>query len=103
MANIEKTLRASVRMSNADDALRWYDISAEVAIENGEEQSVTRISAGVVKAEETMIATFYDEHTSRSVSYYGLAIETQNEVNNVINAFVEDVKAKVAEPATVSL
>ena len=103
MANIEKTLRASVRMSNADDALRKYDISAEVAIENGEEQSVTRISAGVVKVEEAMIATFYDESTSRSVSYYGLAVEAQNEVNNAINAFVEEVKAKVAEPATISL
>ncbi len=103
MANIEKTLRASVRMSNADDALRKYDISAEVSIENGEEQSVTRISAGVVKFEEVMMATFYDEHTSRSATYFGLNIDEQNEVNNVINTFVEDVKAKVAEPATVSL
>lgn len=97
MANIEKTLRASVRMSNADDALRKYDISAEVAIENGEEQSVTRISAGIVKVEGVMIATFYDERTSRAVSYYGLAIEGQNEVNDAINTFIEDVETRVIE------
>lgn len=103
MANIEKTLRASVRMSNADDALRKYDISAEVAIENGEEQNVTRISAGVVKVEEVMIATFYDEYTSRSVSYYGLAIEAQNEVNNAINTFIEEVKTMGAQPATIEM
>lgn len=103
MANIEKTLRASVRMSNTDDALRKYDISAEVSIENGEEQSVTRISAGIVKFEEAMVATFYDEYTSRSVSYCGLAIEAQNEVNNAINAFIEEVKAKAADPAIISL
>lgn len=103
MANIEKTLRASVRMSNADDALRKYDISAEVAIENGEEQSVTRISTGIVKVEEAMIATFYDERTSRAVSYYGLAIEAQNEVNNAINAFIEEVKTMGAQPATIEM
>lgn len=103
MANVEKTLRASVRMSNADDALHKYDISAEVAIENGEEQNVTRISAGVVKVEEVMIATFYDEYTSRSVSYYGLAIEAQNEVNNAINTFIEEVKTMGAQPATIEM
>ena len=103
MAQIEKTVRASVRMNNNDDTMRKYDISAEVAIENGEEQSVARISAGTVKSEGNAIATFYDEFGSRSVSYIGLTLDEQNEVNVAIDAFINEVKAMGAEPATINM
>lgn len=101
MVQIEKTLRSHVRMNNANDEARNYAISAEVQV--GENKNVKGIDGGAVLKDISAVATFSKYDDNLSVSYVGLGLEEQNEVNAAINGFIGEVMAKVNEGLTINI
>lgn len=101
MVQIEKAVRSHVRMNNANDEARNYAISAEVQV--GESKNVTSIVDGAVLKDISAVATFSKYGENLSVSYVGLGVEEQNEVNVAINGFISEVMAKVNEGLTINI
>lgn len=94
MAKYEKLNRANVAVSNADDAARKYEITAEAQVANG---VVENLNNGQVLKGEQYVATFNRwSATNFNVTFNGLEQAEQCEVLAEINAFVEAVDALVA-------
>lgn len=101
MVQFEKTLRTAVRMNNANDTLRSYDISAEV--QTNEVKNITGISSGAVLRDVSAVATFAMYGNELSVQYIGLEAEEQNVVNNAINNFISEVRDAILSATSISL
>lgn len=93
---------ANVRIDNSVDADRVYDIFANVNVEN---TNVSGMDGDLRRKGETAdaVATFNSYGGNLSVNYQGITPEEQQAVNTAINAFIEDVKAKVQNASPVSL
>ncbi len=92
---------ANVRISNANDAGRQYDISANFTVQGGE---VTNVDSGSVTKDGVQKASFsvYGGYNS-NVNFYA-GIDEQCDILSGINAFVEEAKALVAQsPVAASL
>jgi hypothetical protein len=100
MAKYEKLNGASVKISNADDTMATYAISAEVHINNGKVSSIT--SGYVMRGEEVM-ATFSQYGDGVTHTAYNSHDEEEQMANlRAINAFIRDVEALVlANPITI--
>lgn len=101
MIQIEKTLRATLRMNNDNDTLRAYAISAEVQM--GEEKNVQSITSGAVLKEGMAVATFSRYGSEFSVSYINLDLEERNAVNVAIDAFVNEVAEAITATESINI
>lgn len=93
---------ANVRMDNSVDTERVYNISANVNV------AATNVSNmdGVLRENNDVaevLATFSSYDETLSVNYQNITLEEQQAVNAAINAFIEDVKAKVGSVSPVSV
>lgn len=96
-----KVENASVRVSNANQADKTYNISASFATREGK---LTRVDSGSVYKDNEREADFWSNlegQPSTSITYYGAAhddLSMQNEINALINQFIDVAVAKsVAE------
>ena len=93
MAKFEKLQRANVEVSNADDNLRKYAITAEAQVANGK---VENFNNGHVRENDIFIASFNRwSDGNMNITFNNVEKEAQCEVLNVINAFIQDVEALV--------
>lgn len=93
---------ANVRIDNSVDAERVYNISANVNV------AATNVSnmEGTIREDNDVaevLATFNSRDGILSVDYQNITLEEQQAVNAAINAFIEDVKAKVQNVSPVSV
>lgn len=93
---------ANVRIDNSVDAERVYNISANVNV------AATNVSnmEGTIREDNDVaevLATFNSRDGILSVDYQNITLEEQQAVNAAINAFIEDVKAKVGSVSPVSV
>ena len=93
---------ANVKIDNSVDTERVYNIVADVTV------AATNVTGadGVLRNNEevpTVLATFNSRDEFLSVNYQGITAEEQLAVNAAINAFIEDVKAKVGSVSPVSV
>lgn len=93
---------ANVRIDNSVDAERVYNISANVNV------AATNVSnmEGTIRENNdvaAVLATFNSRDGILSVDYQNITLEEQQAVNAAINAFIEDVKAKVGSVSPVSV
>ena len=101
MVKIEKTISATVLMTNAEDEVKTYDVEGNVFV--NESGTVSSISNGVVKNGEQHLATFscYGSNLkgNASISYMGVEADTQSvvltEVHKFIDACIERVEQGV--------
>lgn len=85
---------ANVRYNNANDELKKYNISANIAISNG---AVSSGDSGEVTLNDTIVAQFNFWNTNNlNVSYMGISTESQCEINQEINDFIEAVVLSVS-------
>lgn len=99
MVKIEKTISATVLVTNADDAEKAYRIEANVSI--NESGNVNSISNGVVKDGEQHLATFscYGSNLkgNASISYMGVEADTQSVVLAEVHKFIDACIERVAQ------
>ncbi len=93
---------ANVKMDNSVDTERVYNISANVNV------AATNVSnmEGTIREDNDVaevLATFNSRDGILSVDYQNITLEEQQAVNAAINAFIEDVKAKVGSVSPVSV
>ena len=84
---------ANVRYNNANDEARVYDIESNVSIQG---QSVNGVDGGVVKKDETVVASFNAWGTNVSPSFQGLEATEMCAVLMDINDYIASVKESVA-------
>lgn len=95
MVKIEKTISATVLMTNAEDEVKTYDVEGNVFV--NESGNVSSISNGLVKNGEQHLATFScygsDLKGNASISYMGVEADVQSivlaEVHKFIDACIE--------------
>lgn len=95
MVKIEKTISATVLMTNAEDDVKTYHVEANVSV--SESGNVSSISNGLVKNGEQHFATFscYGSNLkgNATISYMGVEADAQSvvlaEVHKFIDACVE--------------
>lgn len=99
MVKIEKTISATVWVTNADDAEKAYRIEANVSI--NESGNVNSISNGVVKDSEQHLATFscYGSNlkNNASISYMGVEADAQPVVLAEVHKFIDACIERVAQ------
>lgn len=84
---------ANISVENLVDETRKYDIGARVNLNEGNLQS---IDGGVVKKDDTFVATFYVSLNEQNVSYRGvLTREEKCDITFAIDDFVADIKAEI--------
>ena len=91
-----KQLRSAVvQVDNSADASKTYDIAADVRLQG--QNTVEAFESGTVTKDGASVATFYcyGEAANISINFQGVESNKQCEVIEVINTFMEDVKAKV--------
>lgn len=93
---------ANVRIDNSVDAERVYNISANV---NVAATNVSNMEGALRENNDVaaVLATFNSRDGILSVDYQNITLEEQQAVNAAINAFIEDVKAKVKTVSPVSM
>lgn len=93
---------ANVRIDNSVDAERVYNISANV---NVAATNVSNMEGALRENNDVaeVLATFNSYDETLSVNYQNITLEEQQAVNAAINAFIEDVKAKVENVSPVSV
>ena len=76
-----------LRVSNASDEARVYDISCTLNVNNGK---VGNIDGGMVMKEAANVASFNRwDANNLNVTYMGIDTEAQCAVNAAINEFIE--------------
>lgn len=86
-----KVESASVRVSNANEVSREYNISANIRTKDGK---VTNIGGGTVSKGEEQVANFYSNNefeNSLSITYIGSAhndVTAQCAINQLVNEFI---------------
>ena len=76
-----------LRVSNASDEARVYDISCTLNVNNGK---VGNIDGGTVIKDKTNVASFNRwDANNLNVTYMGIDTEAQCAVNAAINEFIE--------------
>lgn len=76
-----------LRVSNASDEARVYDISCTLNVNNGK---VGNVDSGMVMKEGANVANFNRwDANSLNVTYMGIDAEAQCAVNTAINEFIE--------------
>lgn len=76
-----------LRVSNASDEARVYDISCTLNVNNG---NVGNIDGGMVMKEGANVANFNKwNENNLNVTYMGIDTEAQCAVNAAINEFIE--------------
>lgn len=99
MEKIEKTISATVLMTNAVDEVKAYLVVANVSV--NESGNVSSISNGVVKDGEQHLATFscYGSNLkgNASISYMGVEADTQSIVLAEVHKFVDACIERVAQ------
>ena len=76
-----------LRVSNASDEARVYDISCTLNVNNGK---VGNIDGGMVMKEGANVANFNRlDANDLNVTYMGIGTEAQCAVNAAINGFIE--------------
>lgn len=108
-----KTLNsANVRVDNSVDSERVYDISSNVNIGGvagmgtSDSNTVSSIDGGEMKrkSDGIMVATFSSYGDGNlSINHQNTEAEEQCTVTTAVNAFIEDVKAKVKTASPISL
>ena len=93
MVQLEKRIRATVRMNNKNNVNRVFDISAEV--EYHFENENLNIHSGAVLDEDSALATFSKYGSELNVQYINLTEEQQMAVLSAINDFINEVKESV--------
>lgn len=93
MIQLEKKIRATVRMNNENDVNRVFDISAEV--EYHFENKSLNIHSGAVLNGDSALATFSKYGSELNVQYINLTEEQQMAVLSAINDFINEVKESV--------
>lgn len=93
---------ANVRIDNSVDAERVYNISANVNVAT---TNVSNMEGAIRENNDVaaVLATFNSRDGILSVDYQNITLEEQQAVNAAINAFIEDVKAKVENVSPVSV
>lgn len=93
---------ANVRIDNSVDAGRVYNISANVNVAT---TNVSNMEGAIRENNDVaaVLATFNSYDETLSVNYQNITLEEQQAVNAAINAFIEDVKAKVGSVSPVSV
>lgn len=93
---------ANVRIDNSVDAERVYNISANVNVAG---TNVSNMEGAIRENNDVaaVLATFNSYDETLSVNYQNITLEEQQAVNAAINAFIEDVKAKVGSVSPVSV
>ena len=93
---------ANVRIDNSVDTERVYNISANV---NVAATNVSNMEGALRENNDVaeVLATFNSRDGILSVDYQNITLEEQQAVNAAINAFIEDVKAKVGSVSPVSV
>lgn len=93
MVKIEKTISATVLMTNAEDEVKTYHVEANVSV--NESGNVSSISNGVVKNGEQHLATFscYGSNLkgNASISYMGVEADAQSVVLAEVHKFIDGV------------
>lgn len=101
MVKIEKTISATILVTNAEDEVKAYHVEANVFV--NESGNVSSISNGVVKNGEQHFATFscYGSNLkgNATISYMGVEADTQSivlaEVHKFIDACIERVAQRI--------
>lgn len=98
MVKIEKTISATVQMTNAEEANAYY-VEANVSV--NESGNVNSISNGVVKNGEQHLATFSccgsNLKGNASISYMGVEANVQSEVLAEVHKFIDACIERVAQ------
>lgn len=99
MVKIEKTISATVLMTNAEDEVKAYHVEANVSV--NESGNVSSISNGVVKNGEQHLATFscYGSNlkNNASISYMGVEADAQSVVLAEVHKFIDACIERVAQ------
>lgn len=99
MVKIEKTISATVQMTNAEDEVKAYHIEGNVSV--NESGNVSSISNGLVKNGEQHLATFscYGSNLkgNASISYMGIEADTQSIVLAEVHKFIDACIERVAQ------
>lgn len=79
---------------NRSDESRVYDIEADVHIVGTQ---VNNMDSGNVYRDGTHVAQFNTwENNHLNVTYMGVELEEQNDINSAVNAFIGEVKETVS-------
>ena len=89
-----RTNSSNEHFNNQNDSSRFYDMEANVHIENTE---VNNFESGVVSKDANNIATFNSwDKNHLNIVYMGVTLEERNEINIAVDAFINEVKESVA-------
>lgn len=99
MVKIEKTISATVQMTNAEDEVKAYRVEGNVFV--NERGDVSSIASGVVKNGEQHLATFscYGSNLkgNASISYMGVEADAQSVVLAEVHKFIDACIERVAQ------
>lgn len=92
---------ANVRVSNANDSEKVFDIEANANVTNN---SVSSVDSGVVNDGSVQVATFHSYGDNNvTISYMNVDASKQCAITEAVNAFLEAVRTKVAEEMPLSV
>lgn len=99
MVKIEKTISATVLMTNAADEVKAYHVEANVSV--NESGNISSISNGLVKNGEQHFAAFscYGSKLkdNASISYMGVEADAQSVVLAEVHKFIDACIERVAQ------
>lgn len=99
MVKIEKTISATVLVTNAADEVKTYHVEANVSV--NESGNVSSISNGLVKSGEQHLAAFscYGSNLkgNATISYMGVEADAQSVVLAEVHKFIDACIERVAQ------